>query len=105
MARAQQRRAAAFEVAREPLRRDFAKGHQPFFGAFAQNAQHVVVQPHVEQRQAHQLAHAQAAGVHQLQHGAVAQAQRRFGVGRGQQGLDLEFAQCLGHAQGLLGRL
>ena len=105
MARAQQRRARTFQVARKPLRRDFAKRHQPFFGTFAQNAQHVVVQAHVEQRQTHQLADAQAAGVHQLQHGAVAQAQRRFGVGRGQQGFDLEFAQGLGHAHRLLGGL
>ena len=105
MARAQQRSTAAFQVAREPLGGDLAEGHQPFFGTFAQNAQHVVVQPHVEQRQAHQLADAQATGVHQLQHGAVAQAQGRLSVRCVQQGLDLEFAQGLGHAQGLLGRL
>ena len=48
-----------------------------------------------------QLAHAQAARVHQLEHRAVAQAQRRVDVGRGEQRLDLRLAQRLGHAQRL----
>jgi hypothetical protein len=54
---------------------------------------------------AHQFAHAQPAGVQHFQHRAVAQAQRRVGVGRFQQRLHLRFGQGLGHPQRLLGRL
>jgi hypothetical protein len=55
--------------------------------------------------EANQLAHAQAAGVEQLQHGAVAHANGGVHIGRVQQGLDLRLAQRLGHPQRLLGRL
>ena len=51
--------------------------------------------------QRHQLGHAQAAGIHQLEHCAVAQPQRRVQVGRFEQRLNLGLAQQLGHAQRL----
>ena len=46
-----------------------------------------------------QLADPQAAGVHEFEHAAVAQTQRRIHVGRTQQRLNLSFAEHLGHAQ------
>jgi hypothetical protein len=78
-----------------------AEGHEPLLRALAGDAQCALVQAHVHRLQCHQLADAQAAGVHQFDHRSVAQAQRRAGVGRGQQGLDLRLAERLGHAQGL----
>jgi len=51
----------------------------------------------------HQLAHPQATGVHQLEHGAVAQAELGARIRRLQQGLNLGFAERFGHAQGLAG--
>ena len=50
-----------------------------------------------------QLAHPQAAGVHQLQHGAVAQAQIGGHIRRTQQSIHLRFAQGFGHTQRLFG--
>ncbi len=52
-----------------------------------------------------QLTHPQATGVQQLQHGAVAHAQRVAGVGGGQQGLYLGLGEDFGAARGLLGRI
>ena len=102
---AQQLGARAAQVLAQPLAGHFAKGHESLFGAFAQHAQHVVVEAQVQGFEVHQLAHAQAAGVHQLEHGAVAHAQGGGHVRRAQQRFDLRLAQAFGHAQRLLGRL
>jgi hypothetical protein len=98
-------RARLTQVARNPVARYLAKRHQALLAALAQHAQHAFVHADVEGLERDQLAHAQAAGVHQLQHGAVAQAQRRIHVGRAQQQFHLRLRQCLGHAQRLAGRL
>jgi hypothetical protein len=78
-----------------------AERHQALLAALAHHPQHAFVQAQLKGLERDQLAHAQAAGVHQLQHGAVAQAQRRVHVGRVQQRLHLRLAQRLGHAQRL----
>ena len=101
---AQQSRTGLRQVAVEPLAGHLAKRHQALFVALAQNLDHALAHPQLVQLQADQLAHPQAAGVHQLQHGAVAHAQIGVAGGRGQQGLDLGFRHALGHAQRLLGR-
>ena len=70
--------------------------HQPVASTFAGHAHRALAQVERGRRQADQLAHAQAGGVHQLEHRAVAQAGGRIDVGRGQQRLDLAFRQRLG---------
>ena len=93
------------KVAHQPVARQLAERHQPLLAALAQHPQHALVHPEVEGLQTDQFADAQAAGVHQLQHGAVAQPQRLRHVGRRQQRLHLRLAQRLWNAQRLPGRL
>ena len=95
------RGASVAAVTLQPGERFFAERHQPLLRALAGDAQGVVDEAHVHGLQPDQLAHAQAAGVHQLEHGAVAQAERGVDVGRSEQGLDLRLAQALRHAQRL----
>jgi hypothetical protein len=90
-------------VALHPLQRHLPKRHQALFRTLAHHTQYAFAQADIKHLHLHQLAHPQAAGVHQLQHGAVALAQRRARVGRGQQGLHLRFRQRLGHPKRLLG--
>ncbi len=92
------------EVTLQPVARHLAEGHQALFVALAGDAQHLLHQPQVPGLERDQFAHAQTARVHQLQHGAVAQAQRRVFVGRVQQRLHLRLAQRLGHTQRLARR-
>ena len=79
------------------------KGHQALFTAFAQHPHHPLLHIHVLQLQAHQFAHAQAAGIQQLQHRPIPQAQRGGGIGRGQQLLHLCLTEHMGHAGRALG--
>ncbi len=72
-----------------------AQRHQPVLAALAGHPQHALAQVHPHCRQVDQLAHTQARGVHQFQHGAIAQARRCVKVRRSQQGLDLTFGQGL----------
>jgi hypothetical protein len=88
------------QVALQPAARLFAKGHQALLAALAHHAQHAFVQAHLKGLERDQLRHAQAAGIHQLQHGAVAQAQRVAQVGALSRRLHLGLRQGLGHAQG-----
>ena len=89
------------QVALQPGMRLGAKRHQAFTCALAHHTQHTLVQPQVHRLGLHQFAHTQAAGVHQLDHRAIPQSQRRVHVGRGQQRFDLGFRQRLGHTQRL----
>ena len=98
---AQDGAASLGQIALQPVPRLGTEGHEPLLGALARDAQHAFVQAHLHRRQPDQLAHAQAAGVDQLQHRAVAQAERGGHVRRPEQGLDLRFRQRLGHAQRL----
>ncbi|MNT58708.1 hypothetical protein D3C72_1961670 [compost metagenome] len=82
---AQNGAAGLLQIAVYPLAGLFAKGHQPLLVALAHHPQHALVQAQLKGLERDQLRHTQAAGVHQLQHGAVAQAQRVAQVGRGQQ--------------------
>ena len=95
----------AFQVLPDPGAGHLAKGNQPLLVAFAKHTQHVFRQADVEYLERHQFTHAQSAGIHQFQHGAVAHAQCLRGVRRLQQGFDLRFGQGLGHAQCLSGSL
>ena len=89
------------QIARHPHPRVFAERHQPLFGSLAGHPEHAVGFRHLEDAQRHQLAHPQAAGIEQLQHGAVTQAEGRGGVGRVQQRLHLRLGQRAGHPQRL----
>ena len=91
------------DVAHDGLACELAKGHQPLLVALAHHPQHAFVQAQVKGLQADQLTDTQAAGIHQLQHGAVALAQRCVCSGRGQQRFNLGLAHHLGHTQGLPG--
>jgi hypothetical protein len=55
--------------------------------------------------QPHQFTNPQAAGIHQLEHGPVAQAQCRVIARGGQQSLDLRLGHEFWHTQGLFGGL
>ncbi len=92
------------QIALQPPVRLLAEGHQPFLLPLARHAQHARAQIDAMQGQIHQLAHAQAAGIHQLQHGAVTQAQRRIDIGRPEQCLHLRLRQRMRHARRLPGR-
>ena len=105
LATGQQTLARFFQVLFDPLCGDFAKRHQTLLVALAENAQHVFRQADVENPQRHQFAHAQATGVHQLEHGAVTHAQHGVGIGCTQQRFHLGFRERLGHAQRLTCRL
>ena len=61
------------QVTDDPFPRHLAERHQPLFAALAHNAQHAFVQADMKGFQPDQFADAQAAGIHQLEHGAVAQ--------------------------------
>src|SRR5207247_5193583 len=81
-----------------------AEWDEALLGPLAGRAQRAVGEAQVNALQADQFADAQAARVHQLEHRAVAQSERRVDIGRAKQCLDLRFAQALRHAQRLLGR-
>ncbi len=72
-----------------------AERHEPFLAALAEHAQYALAQVDLIGAQADELAHAQARGVEQLEHRAVAQAERRVDIGRADQRLDLRFGQRL----------
>ena len=93
--------ARLLQVALQPAARFFAKRHQTLLVAFAHHAQHAFVQPHLKGLERDQFRHAQAAGIHQLQHGAVAQAQGLPRSGGAEQGLHMGLRQGFGHPQGL----
>ena len=97
-------RAAFGEVAAQPCMRFLAEWDEALLGPLAGRAQRAVGEAQVNALQADQFADAQAARVHQLEHRAVAQSERRVDIGRAKQCLDLRFAQALRHAQRLLGR-
>ena len=101
----QQLRARMGQIALQPVVRHVAEGHQPLLAALAGDAQHAIIQADMEELEPHQFAHAQAAGVKQLQHGAITQPQGGGHIRCGQQGLHLRLAQALGHAQRLPGSL
>jgi len=92
------------QVELQPDLRLGAEGHQALASALAQHAQHGLVHAQLHGLQGHQFTHAQAAGIHQFEHRAVAPAQRCGRVGCGQQRLHLRFAEHLGHAQRLARR-
>ena len=94
-------RAHLLQVLAQPVGRHFAKRNQPFFGTLAKHPQHVVGLADVQDFERDQFTHPQAAGVHQLDHGAVAHAQGRAQIGREQQSLDLRFGQRGGAAHRL----
>ena len=84
------------QVTLQPVPGLLPQRHQPILAALAGHPHHPLAQVDRIGRQVHQLAHPQAGGVHQFQHRPVAQAFGRARVRRGQQGLDLGFAQRLG---------
>ena len=93
---ADQRRTRRGEVAVQPVLRFVTQRHQPVTSSFSGHTHRALAQVERGRRQVDQFAHAQAGGVHQLEHRAVAQAGGRIDVGRGQQRLDLAFRQRLG---------
>ncbi|MNV37353.1 hypothetical protein D3C71_1288690 [compost metagenome] len=83
------------QIALQPVLRLLAQRHQPLLAALAGHPQHALAQVDRVGRQVDQLAHAQASGVHQFQHGAVTQARRGVDVRCAQQCFDLAFRQGL----------
>src|SRR5450830_1494640 len=96
-------RTGAGQVAAQPGPRFVAEGHQPGLAALARDAQHALVQAQLDELEADQFRHPQAARIHQLQHGALTQAQRGVDIGRGQQRFHLAFRQGVDKALGLAG--
>jgi hypothetical protein len=92
--------AGAGDVALQPFGGDLAQRHQALLRALAHHAHHVVVEADLEQADADQLGNAQAGGVEQFEHGAVAQAERGLHVGCAEQVFHLLFRQGLGEALG-----
>jgi hypothetical protein len=93
------------EVAHDPLPRHLAERHQALLAALAHDAQHALVEAEVKGLEPtssltrRPLAYSSS---------SMARSRRPSGVslvGRGQQRLDLGFAQRLGNAQRLFGRL
>jgi hypothetical protein len=82
-----------------------AQRHDAFLAALAQNAHGAHVQTDLRELETDQLGHAQARGVQGLQHCAVAQAQRRLGIGCFEQRLDLRLGKILGQPARKLRRL
>ena len=92
----QQRRARLAQVALQPVLGFLAQRDQPVLAALAGHPQHALAQVDRGRRQANQFAHAQAAGIHQFQHRAIAQPGRGSGIGRFQQRRYLRLRQRLG---------
>ncbi|OIQ74060.1 hypothetical protein GALL_443000 [mine drainage metagenome] len=91
---AEQLRAGTVEVALQRRRGGFAERHQAVLAAFAaDHADDAVGQAQVYRLQRDELADTQPAGVHQLEHRAVTQAQRGVGGRRREQRVDLRFRQ------------
>ncbi|OPZ58380.1 MAG: hypothetical protein BWY87_01480 [Deltaproteobacteria bacterium ADurb.Bin510] len=88
-----QARPDLLQIAPQPVPGSLSQGHQAFLVALAARQQIAQFEVQIPEPEAHQLADAQAAGVEHLEHGLVAQAQRRDGVGRLEQTLDLLAAQ------------
>jgi hypothetical protein len=101
---AEQRRPRVAQVALDPAVRDFAERHEPFLRALAHHAHDALVEPDLDGLQRDELAHAQPARIHQLEHRAIAQAERRANVGRTEQRLDLRLGQRRRKPRGLLRR-
>ena len=93
------------QIPLQPVLRLLAQGHQTVLAALAGHPQHALAQVHRRRRQTDQFAHAQAGGVHQFQHRAVAQADGAGHVGCRQQGLDVALAQRLGQRARQLRRI
>lgn len=89
----QQIRARLAQVASEPFASPLSNGNQSVLAALPLNLHDAAPQVDARQGQVHQLTHAQAAGIHDLQHGAVAQAQGASGVGGIKQSLDLRLGE------------
>ena len=83
--------ARLFQIAFQPAACFFTERHQARFVAFAGDAQNAFIHADFHRFQEHQFGHAQTAGVHEFQHGAVTQSQRSVGIGCGQQVLNLCF--------------
>ena len=89
---------ACLQVGLDPLQRHLAHRHQSVLAALAGHPQHALAQVQPGQRQLDQFGHPQAGGIHQLEHRAVAQAQRAADIRRVEQRLDLALGQRLGQA-------
>ena len=90
----EQLRAGAMDVTFDGSHGVFADGDEAFFLPFAAYAQDAVLQVEVAEAQADEFADAQAAGVEQFEHGGVAAAGWRGGVGGSQQFFDVCFADA-----------
>ena len=96
---------AITQIAPQPVAGLGTKRHQPVLAAFAaDHAHHPFVQADFHRLQRDDFRHAQAARIHQLDHGAVTQAERRVDIGRIDERLNLCFGQRLRIARRLLGR-
>ena len=85
-----------FEIRGDGLAGLLPDGDEARFVAFAGHADDAVVEVEVLQARIDELGDAQAAGVEQLEDGAVAQAARRVVVHAVEQLLDLQFVHRLG---------
>ena len=90
----EQLRAGDMDVALDGSHGVFTDGDDAFFLPFAAHTQDAVLQVEVAEAQADEFADAQAAGVEQFEHGGVAVAGWRGGVGGGQQFFDVCFADA-----------
>ena len=94
----EQQGANLFQVLAHDLAGVGGKGDDPFLVAFAEDAQMSGGQVAAGDRQVDQFRDPQPGGIEQMQHGVVAQCQRRGRCGPLEEGVDLGFTEHLGQA-------
>ncbi len=94
-----------FEVGGEPFPRLFAEGHQSLLAALAQHPHVAAGEVCRRHREIYQFGNPHAGGVEQVQHGMVAEQERRRGGGGAEQPIHLGDGQHLGQAAARLGQV
>ncbi len=93
---AQYLRTTTLQILRHASGGHFPHGHQTFLATLAKDHHQTGAEIHLAHLQIHQLRHPQTAGVHQLQHGCIAQSQRACTIGGQQQCLYFCFTEDMG---------
>ena len=91
------------QISLQPGHGLLSQRNQAFFASFAQNTHDALVQIHLPKFQRNQFTDPQTRGIHQFQHGAVAQAKNLAGIRAFNQRRNLPLAQCLGQAPAQFG--
>ncbi len=83
------------DVPREPARGRLSERDQAILPSLSGDTEDAVLHVYALARQRHDFGDPQARGIHELEHRAVAQAQRRAGIGGLQERLDLVLSETL----------